>query len=87
MLLNSTALNEKQLWHGTSEPVVESICKHSFDWRYCGKNGVALGNGVYFATNAVTSHGFAVKGGANEKYMFFADVLVGDYAQVQLYLI
>lgn len=41
-----TQLNEKILFHGTAPRVVESICREGFDWRMCGRHGVAYGQGL-----------------------------------------
>ena len=30
---------ERQLWHGTTESTVKSICAKGFNRSYCGKNG------------------------------------------------
>ena len=40
-------INELQLFHGTKRSVMESICKNNFDWRHCGTNGTAYGQGKY----------------------------------------
>ena len=74
-------VNEQQLWHGTSYNVVEQICHQNFDWRLCSGN-TAYGQGCYFAKDASYSQGYVVADSANIFYMFLADVLVGEYAQV-----
>lgn len=38
-------LNEKQLFHGTKSEAIETICRDGLDWRMCGENGVAFGQG------------------------------------------
>ncbi|KAK3102644.1 hypothetical protein FSP39_012840 [Pinctada imbricata] len=45
-------LNEKQLFHGTNYMAIEGICKDGLDWRMCGVNGTAFGQGTYFAKDA-----------------------------------
>jgi len=74
---------EMKLFHGTSEFGAQNIPRDGFDWRRCGVNGTAFGQGSYFAVNANYS--------ARRQYsrpdadgvcnMFFASVTVGDYAQ------
>lgn len=38
-------VNEKQLFHGTKCEAIETICRNGLDWRMCGENGVAFGQG------------------------------------------
>ena len=38
-------LNEQLLFHGTQSQHVDGICKEGFDWRMCGTNGTAFGQG------------------------------------------
>lgn len=38
-------VNEKQLFHGTKCEAIETICRDGLDWRMCGENGVAFGQG------------------------------------------
>ncbi|OWF41787.1 uncharacterized protein LOC110461949 [Mizuhopecten yessoensis] len=45
-------LNEKQLFHGTSTKAFDAICREGLDWRMCGENGTAFGQGTYFAKQA-----------------------------------
>ena len=78
------AANEKQLFHGTSPGVVDSICKQNFDWRLHGQNGTKYGKGSYFAVEASSSCSYANVGDAEECYvMFLARVLVGSYIKGQ----
>lgn len=44
--LGELHINEKRLFHGTAKDVALSICKEGFDWRLCGKNGTAFGQGT-----------------------------------------
>ncbi len=46
---------EYNLFHGTLTDSIESICRFGFNRSYCGKNGVAFGQGVYFARDALYS--------------------------------
>ena len=73
------AVNEKQLFHGTSPDAVEAICKQNFDWRLHGKNATVYGEGSYFAVNASYSHTYAKKDVNSFQFMFLAKVLVGSY--------
>ncbi|XP_062605845.1 protein mono-ADP-ribosyltransferase PARP12-like [Saccostrea cucullata] len=45
-------VNEQQLFHGTKCEAIEAICRSGLDWRMCGENGVAFGQGTYFAKHA-----------------------------------
>ena len=79
--------NEKFLFHGTSEENIDSICKYGLKSGLCGKNGVALGHGVYFAINSWYSHKYtneAATGATStptlnkaKKKMFKVRVVVG----------
>ncbi|XP_061166926.1 uncharacterized protein LOC133175819 [Saccostrea echinata] len=51
-------VNEQQLFHGTKCEAIEAICRYGLDWRMCGENGVAFGQGTYFAKNAQYSDGY-----------------------------
>lgn len=53
-------LNEKQLFHGTKSEAIETICRDGLDWRMCGENGVAFGQGTYFAKHAKYSDTYCV---------------------------
>lgn len=41
-------LNEKQLFHGTNPKAFDAICREGLDWRMCGENGTAFGQGRYY---------------------------------------
>ena len=43
--LGKGSLNEQLLFHGTQSMYVDGICKEGFDWRMCGVNGTAYGQG------------------------------------------
>lgn len=45
-------INEQHLFHGTANKAVGGICREGLDWRMCGKNGTAFGQGTYFAKNS-----------------------------------
>ena len=67
-----------RLFHGSSEDSLKKICRFGFNRSYCGKNGVALGHGVYFAVNSQYSNSYAGTTTTNMKCMIRAMVLVGD---------
>lgn len=39
------AVDERQLFHGTSTVLVDAICQQNFDWRVCGLHGTSYGKG------------------------------------------
>ena len=79
MSASKHAVNEKQLFHGTSPEIVEAICKQNFDWRLHGKNATKYGEGSYFALNSSYSDAYAKEDVSSSKFMFVAKVLVGSY--------
>ncbi|KAJ8280477.1 hypothetical protein GJAV_G00055040 [Gymnothorax javanicus] len=72
-------LNERHLFHGTSQDVVDGICKHNFDPRVCGKHATMFGQGSYFARKAVYSHNFSKRSSKGVHCMFLAKVLTGKF--------
>ncbi|KAG8445262.1 hypothetical protein GDO86_010152 [Hymenochirus boettgeri] len=72
-------MNERHLFHGTSQDVVDGICKHNFDPRVCGKHATMFGQGSYFARKASYSHNFSKRSQKGVHYMFLAKVLTGRY--------
>uniref|UniRef100_A0A8C5PFB9 TCDD inducible poly(ADP-ribose) polymerase n=1 Tax=Leptobrachium leishanense TaxID=445787 RepID=A0A8C5PFB9_9ANUR len=72
-------MNERHLFHGTTQDVVDGICKHNFDPRVCGKHATLFGQGSYFARKASYSHGFSKRSTKGVHYMFLAKVLSGRY--------
>ncbi|KFQ24862.1 TCDD-inducible poly [ADP-ribose] polymerase, partial [Mesitornis unicolor] len=72
-------MNERHLFHGTSQDVVDGICKHNFDPRVCGKHATMFGQGSYFARKASYSHNFSKRSAKGVHYMFLAKVLIGRY--------
>ncbi|XP_028924598.1 protein mono-ADP-ribosyltransferase TIPARP [Ornithorhynchus anatinus] len=72
-------MNERHLFHGTSQDVVDGICKHNFDPRVCGKHATMFGQGSYFARKASYSHSFSKRSPKGIHYMFLAKVLTGKY--------
>ena len=81
-LLNQQQVNEKKLFHATSPENVEAICENNFDPCLHNKNKrVKLGQGTYFAVNAISSHAYAKRDSDLFQYMFLARVLVGCYTK------
>ena len=78
---NQQAVNEKNLFHGTTPDSVEAICKQNFDWRLHGRNASKYGEGSYFAVNASYSHSYAKRDGNMSQFIFLTKVLVGSYTQ------
>ncbi|NXK68149.1 PARPT polymerase, partial [Sylvietta virens] len=72
-------MNERHLFHGTSQDVVDGICKHNFDPRVCGKHATMFGQGSYFARKASYSHNFSKRSPRGVHFMFLAKVLTGRY--------
>ena len=81
-LLSEEQVNEKKLFHETSPENVEAICEKNFDPRIHNKNKkLKLGNGTYFAVNALCSHSYAKIDSDLLQVMFLAKVLVGCYTK------
>ncbi|KAL3048071.1 hypothetical protein OYC64_006781 [Pagothenia borchgrevinki] len=76
---NGHNVTEKKLFHGTKSEYVAVICHKNFDWRVCGVNGTAFGQGSYFARDAKYSHSYTED--SHVKSMFVSRVLVGDYTR------
>ncbi|KAK6478673.1 protein mono-ADP-ribosyltransferase TIPARP-like [Huso huso] len=72
-------INERHLFHGTSQEVVDGICKHNFDPRVSGKHATMFGQGSYFARKAIYSHNFSKRSPKGVHYMFLAKVLTGKF--------
>ncbi|XP_072552006.1 protein mono-ADP-ribosyltransferase PARP12-like [Salminus brasiliensis] len=72
-------VDERLLFHGTKQSLIEAICEQNFDWRICGTHGTLYGKGSYFARDASYSDGYAQAGSDSKKTMFVARVLVGQY--------
>ncbi|KAG5845848.1 hypothetical protein ANANG_G00143530 [Anguilla anguilla] len=69
---------ERHLFHGTTEDCAKEISLTNFDPRVSGKNGVAYGQGTYFARHASYADAYAqASGEENCQHMFLAKVLVG----------
>ncbi|CAF1283261.1 unnamed protein product [Rotaria sp. Silwood1] len=68
---------EQRLYHGCPELAAHSISESCFNRSYAGINGIALGAGVYFSSEATYSHGYTRPNANGERCMFIARVLVG----------
>ncbi|XP_062390420.1 poly(ADP-ribose) polymerase family member 14-related sequence 1 isoform X2 [Sardina pilchardus] len=77
--------NERQLFHGTSQPTINHINQNGFNRSYAGKNAAAYGNGTYFAVNARYSaaNTYSVPDARGQKYMYLCRVLTGDFTRGQ----
>ncbi|NWU36229.1 PAR12 polymerase, partial [Hylia prasina] len=73
-------VQEKQLFHGTDDTSMKTICTQNFDWRICGSNGTNYGKGSYFARDARYAHAYC-QAMAQGRLMFVARVLVGNYVK------
>ena len=38
-------IDERYLFHGTDQSLIEPICEQNFDWRICGVHGTLYGKG------------------------------------------
>jgi len=73
------SMSEIQLFHGTSEEVVNTIAAGGFDPAY---NKIsAYGKGTYFAKNASYSFNYMKSEKNGISFMFLCDVLVGTSCQ------
>ncbi|OCT58186.1 protein mono-ADP-ribosyltransferase PARP12 isoform X2 [Xenopus laevis] len=72
-------VEERQLFHGTSDTFIDAICQQNFDWRICGAHGTMYGKGSYFAREASYSHTYTNYRVNQSRVMFLARVLVGDF--------
>ncbi|XP_070560625.1 protein mono-ADP-ribosyltransferase PARP12-like [Ptychodera flava] len=71
----------RHLFHGTTEQLVDVICRQNFDWRLSGvRVGTLFGKGSYFAQTAKYSDAYVATDDLYKK-MFLTRVLVGEFAQ------
>ncbi|XP_078259602.1 protein mono-ADP-ribosyltransferase PARP14-like isoform X2 [Rhinoraja longicauda] len=77
--------NEMNLFHGTASDTLESISNLGFNRSFAGRNATALGNGTYFAVNAMysTNNTYSKPDANGMKYMYRARVLTGVFCQGQ----
>ncbi|XP_047198588.1 protein mono-ADP-ribosyltransferase PARP14-like [Hippoglossus stenolepis] len=78
---NGHSNNERRLFHGTTETIVNTINENGFNRAYAGKNAACFGNGTYFAVNANYSaqDTYSRPNLKGEKCMYLCQVLTGDY--------
>jgi hypothetical protein len=70
----------QELFHGTKEFAISSICSSGFDPEY-NKVG-AYGKGTYFSPQASLSFNYTNKSKATElHYVFLADVIIGTFTR------
>jgi hypothetical protein len=70
--------NEMRLWHGTAGNNVLNINSRNFNRSYGGVHGLAIGNGVYFATASQYSvQGYSPADSSGYKYIYQGQVLIG----------
>ncbi|XP_034430831.1 protein mono-ADP-ribosyltransferase PARP14-like [Hippoglossus hippoglossus] len=79
---NGHSNNERRLFHGTTETIVNTINENGFNRAYAGKNAACYGNGTYFAVRADYSaqDTYSRPNLKGEKCMYLCQVLTGDYA-------
>lgn len=79
----SEALEELQLWHGTSWAFIPKILKQGFNRSFAGRHGTLLGHASYFSRDPRYSLRFCDKKGGPDgtKVMVAARVLVGRYCK------
>ncbi|XP_060945027.1 uncharacterized protein LOC133022028 [Limanda limanda] len=79
---NGHANNERRLFHGTTETLVNTINENGFNRVYAGKNAAYYGNGTYFAVRAdYSAHDtYSKPNPKGEKCMYLCQVLTGEYA-------
>ncbi|MEE6520358.1 hypothetical protein FKM82_018203 [Ascaphus truei] len=72
-------VDERLLFHGTNDKLIDAICQENFEWRICGANGNMYGKGSYFAKDASYSHTYSPPIFSESRIMFVARVLVGEF--------
>ncbi|XP_048244823.1 protein mono-ADP-ribosyltransferase PARP14-like isoform X3 [Haliotis rufescens] len=72
-------VNERILWHGTSQGSVENINTNGFDRSYCGANAIRFGEGTYFSVDPSysSSDTYSPPDSKGLKYVYQAKVLTG----------
>ncbi|KAH3807478.1 hypothetical protein DPMN_135819 [Dreissena polymorpha] len=76
---------EKILFHGTKQDIIESICAENLDMHLAGSNqGAIYGHGTYFATAAKMSNHYTTPDPkSGHRYMLQCRVLVGKWTKGQ----
>ena len=70
---------EKTLFHGTNWNAFEKIIQRGFDPDLNKRS--RYGKGIYFATNAITSHHYTVCNIEGKRILLVCKVIVGKYGQ------
>ncbi|XP_072542840.1 protein mono-ADP-ribosyltransferase PARP15-like [Salminus brasiliensis] len=72
-------INESFLYHGTTKEICQKIYENGFNRSFCGRNGVTIGHGTYFAKKArySCSDHFSEPDEDDLKYVFRARVVTG----------
>jgi len=71
-----TRVEKKELFHGTTEYALKSICDNGFDVSF--NKTSSFGKGTYFARNAKYSFSYSTKSSKNEiVYMLLCSVIIG----------
>ncbi|KAL5021467.1 hypothetical protein ScPMuIL_000622 [Solemya velum] len=75
--------NERNLWHGTMESVIDSINIQGFNRSYCGTaNDCWYGNGVYFSPDAsYSAQDWVTAKNSTNRHIYKCLVLTGEYTQ------
>ncbi|XP_010712168.1 protein mono-ADP-ribosyltransferase PARP14 [Meleagris gallopavo] len=78
---NKNQDNEKLLFHGTAKISLSAINYNGFNRGFAGTNAASIGNGTYFAVNAVYSaqDTYSKPDTSGRKYMYLARVLTGEF--------
>ncbi|MBN3271030.1 PAR12 polymerase, partial [Polyodon spathula] len=74
------SVDEKILFHGTEQTLLDAICEQNFDLRICGVHGSLYGKGSYFARDASYFHNYS-KTRNGTQILFVARVLVGEFTR------
>jgi hypothetical protein len=70
------ACNELELYHGSREEFINTICKKGFDPSVNSRS--AYGKGTYFAKNASYSRDYAPPSSDQVSFMLISSVLIGE---------
>lgn len=78
MKKRSGELNERRLFHGTSNKYIDAICRQGFDFRFSGQStGTKYGKGSYFTKSAKFADSYTDR--SRDKEMFLVRVVAGDF--------
>ena len=73
--------DERFLFHGSDVESAYLISQSNVDFRLCGKNGVAYGQGAYFSPNYGTSVGYCI-GRGQKRRMLLCKVQLGNWKAI-----